>query len=199
MSKVFKIGVLASTNGTALQAIIDEILAGLMPGVALEVVASNLPRCGAILRAERCGFNTVVVSSKDKFPEEFDLELFSELRKFDLDLIVLVGYMRVLTPAFLNNFSGKVINVHPSLIPKYCGRSFYGASVHQAVLDSGDKVTGMTIHYVDEGVDTGEIIVQKKCKVLEDDTVESLKARVQELEKKWYPEVIRRLSREALR
>ncbi|MEK7126653.1 MAG: formyltransferase family protein, partial [Patescibacteria group bacterium] len=108
--------------------------------------------------------------------------------------IVLVGYMRILTRKFVESFKNKIINVHPALIPKYCRKDFFGKSVHEAVLAAKEHETGMTIHYVEEGVDTGKIILQKKCPVLPNDTVETLKERVQELEKKWYPEMIRRIS-----
>lgn len=98
--------------------------------------------------------------------------------------------MRILTPYFVSKFKNRIINVHPALIPKYSGKDFYGKSVHKAVLRAGEKETGMTVHFVEEGVDTGKIILQKKCPVLPGDTPESLKERVQNLEKEWYPKVI---------
>ena len=188
---MFKIAVLASTNGTDLQAIINEMKAGKMPGIELAKVVSN-KRCYALTRAAEQGYQTQYIDPSGKSREEFDQELAKELQ--GIDLICLVGYMRILTPEFIRQFPHKIINVHPALIPKYCGKEFYGASVHEAVLKNGEHESGMTIHYVDEGVDTGEIILQKRCPVLPKDNVESLKQRVQALEKKWYPEVIRRLS-----
>lgn len=188
-----KIAVLASTRGTDLQAIIDQMKSGNMPGIELAIVASNKEDCYALQRAREQGYKTFSINAKGKNREEFDHEMLKELQKHKVDLIVLVGYMRILTPAFINAYPNKVINVHPSLIPKYCGKEFYGNNVHEAVLASGETETGMTIHYVDEGVDSGEIILQKTCPVLREDTPETLKERVQELEKKWYPEVIRRL------
>lgn len=181
---MFKVAVLASTNGTDLQAIIDELKSGQMPGIELVGVFSN-KQCYAIERAAAQGYHTHICPTEP--------ELIAALEKYQPDLIVLVGYMRVLTKTFLQKFP-KVINVHPSLIPKYSGKNFYGQSVHEAVLQNKESETGMTIHYVDQGVDTGQIILQKTCPVHPDDTPETLKARVQELEKKWYPEVIRNLA-----
>lgn len=194
---MFNIAVLASTKGTDLQAIIDEIKAGKMPGINLSVVVSNKKNCYAIERAKEQEFSTVFIDPKDKTRAEFDEELSEILQQHKVDLIVLVGYMRILTPEFVRKFPKKIINVHPALIPKFSGKDFFGSSVHEAVLKAGDKETGMTIHYVDEGVDTGEIILQKICPVESNDTPETLKAKVQELEKKWYPEVIRQLAKSA--
>lgn len=191
---MFKIAVLASTRGTDLQAIIDEIKEGKMPGVELSIVISNKEDAYALERARTQGFEALFISPKGKAREEYDAELVEELKNRQVDLVVLVGYMRVLTPVFIREFPHRIINVHPSLIPKYCGKDFYGQSVHEAVLQNKETETGMTIHYVDEGVDTGEIILQKTCPVYPNDTPESLKERVQELEKKWYPEVIRGLA-----
>jgi phosphoribosylglycinamide formyltransferase 1 len=190
---MFKIVVLASTNGTDLQAIIDEMKAGTMPGIELSAVISN-KKCYAIERAKEQGYKTHYFNPKDKTREEFDAELLQKLQEISPDLICLVGYMRILTPEITSAFPKKIINVHPSLIPKYCGKDFYGSNVHKAVLEAEETETGMTIHYVDEGVDTGEILLQKTCPVTPDDTPETLKAKVQELEKKYYPEVIRQLA-----
>lgn len=190
----FKIAVLASTNGTDLQAIIDEMKAGKMPGIELAAVVSDKKACGAIERAREHGFETHFVDPTGKSREEFDREVADIFKEKNVDLIVLVGFMRILSAEFVRQFPKKIINVHPALIPKYSGKSFFGSNVHEAVLAAGEKESGMTIHYVDEGVDTGEIILQKTCPVLPEDTPDTLKARVQELEKKWYPEVIKGLS-----
>jgi len=197
---MFKIGVLVSTKGTDLQAIIDEIKSGKMPGIELAVVLSNKKDCYALARARAQGFKSIFVSPKNpdgtpRTREEFDAELAKILKEHKVDLVVLVGYMRILTPGFVRQFPKRIINVHPALIPKYCGEKFFGSSVHAAVLAAHEKTSGMTIHYVEEGVDTGEIIFQKTCPVLPDDTEDTLKERVQALEKQWYPEVIRRLSK----
>ena len=191
---MFRIAVLASTKGTDLQAIIDEIRAEKMPGIELSVVISNKKSCYALQRAQEQGFKTIFVNPKNKSREEFDQKMAKILEGHDIDLIVLVGYMRILTPAFIQKFKHRIINVHPSLIPKYCGKDFYDKGVHEAVLAAGEKQSGMTIHYVEEGVDTGEIILQKTVEIVPGETPETLKTKIQELEKKCYPEVIRQLS-----
>lgn len=187
---MFKIAVLASTRGTDLQAIIDEIKAGALD-VELSVVISNKKDCYALQRAREHGYEAVFIDPKDKSREAFDLEIAKILEEKQVDLIVLVGYMRILSPAFVQKFKNRVINVHPALIPAFCGPDFFGSNVHQAVLDSGVEITGCTIHIVDEGCDTGPILLQKTVAVTPDDTPDSLKQKVQALEKKWYPEVIR--------
>lgn len=194
---MYRIAVLASTRGTDLQAIIDEIKAGKMPGIELALVVSNKKNCYALRHAQEQGYKTAFIDPKGKTREEFDEQLTKILDAKKIDLIVLVGYMRILTPQFVRHFKNKnieVINVHPALLPKFGGRDYFGMNVHEAVLKSGEKKTGMTIHYVDEGVDTGEIILQKKIPVTRRDTPEILREKVQSLEKKWYPEVIRRLA-----
>lgn len=198
--KPYKIGVLASTKGTDLQAIIDELQAGKMPGIELTVVVSNKKDAFALERARTYGCEAIFVDPKDfiisepsnpKSREKYDEELARIFKERGVDLIVLIGYMRILTPTFVRQFPRRIINVHPALMPKFSGPGFYGANVHEEVLKAGEKETGCTIHFVDEGVDTGEIIVQKKIPVDPTDTAETLKDKVQALEKKWYPEVIR--------
>jgi phosphoribosylglycinamide formyltransferase-1 len=185
------IAVLASTNGTDLQAIIDELKVRKMPGVNLKVVVSNVKDCYALQRAHEQGFETEWVDPKGKTRTEFDRVMIEVLEGYDVDLIVLVGFMRILSSEFVQHYKHRIINVHPSLLPKYGGKGFLGETVHQAVLDNGDAVTGMTIHFVDEGCDTGPIIHQAEVEVTPDDHIHSLKDKVQALEKKWYPEVIR--------
>lgn len=192
---MFKVGVLASTNGTDLQAIIDEMKAGKMPGIELSVVISNKETCRALRRTIEQGYHGVFLDPKNKSREEYDNEIAHVLEENEVDLVVLVGYMRIITKPVLDKFRGRIINVHPSLIPKYCGKDFFGNNVHKAVLANHESETGMTIHYVDEGVDTGEIILQKTVAIAANDTPETLKQKVQNLEKIWYPEVIRQLAR----
>lgn len=192
---MFRIAVLASTKGTDLQAIIDEMKAGEMPGIELACVISDKKNAYALQRAREQGYKGIWVKTANRTREEFDQKVAELLEKYEVDLVVLIGYMRILTSEFIEKFRNKIINVHPALIPKYAGKDFFGQSVHEAVLASGDKETGMTIHYLDEGVDTGPIILQKTCPVYAEDTVEDLKDRVQALEKKWYPEVIRQLAK----
>jgi phosphoribosylglycinamide formyltransferase 1 len=188
---MFRIGVLASTKGTDLQAIIDEMKAGKMQCVELAVVISNKKNAYALERAKSQGYKTVFVDPKGKSKPEYDMELAKILKEHGVDLVVLIGYMRILTPEFVHQFPHRIINVHPALIPKFSGSGFYGANVHEEVLKSKEKETGCTIHFVEEEVDAGEIIVQKKVAVDPSDTPETLKDKVQALEKKWYPEVIR--------
>jgi len=192
--ETFKVGVLASTNGTDLQAIIDEMKAGKMPGIELACVLSNKESAYALERAREQGYEAIFIDPDNKTREEFDTELADTLEEHKVDLVVLIGYMRILSEPFVKRFENRIINVHPALIPKFCGPSFFGASVHEEVLKAGETETGMTIHYVDEGCDTGGIILQKTCPVTPDDTTDTLKDKVQALEKKWYPEVIRQLA-----
>lgn len=188
-----RLAVLASTRGTDLQAIIDEMKAGRMPGIELACVVSNVKNCYALERAHAQGLKTYFIDPKEKSRVEFDRELANILKEEKTDLVALVGYMRILTPYIIGEFRGRIINVHPALLPKYGGKNFYGRNVHEAVLAAGEKETGMTIHFVEEEVDGGQIILQKICPVLPGDTPESLQSRVQELEKEWYPKVIRSL------
>ena len=191
---MFRIAVLASTKGTDLQAIIDEMKAGKMPNIELAVVISNKQDAYALQRAKDQGYKAIFVDPKGKTREKFDQEIAKILEEEKVDLVVLVGYMRILTSEFVRKFPKRIINVHPALIPKFFGKNFFGANVHEAVLQAKEKETCMTIHYVEEGVDTGEIIIQKTCPVLPGDTPDTLKERVQSLEKHWYPEVIRQLA-----
>lgn len=197
MKSNFKIGVLASTNGTDLQAIIDEMKEGKMPGIELAVVVSNKKNSFALERAATQGYKTIFVDPKSKSREEFDRELIKVLNANNVDLVCLIGYMKILSPIFIESFRHRIINVHPALIPKFAGAGFFGSNVHESVLAAGESETGCTIHFVDENVDEGEIIIQKKVAVLTTDTAETLKQKVQELEKKWYPEVIRTLAKKA--
>ncbi|MBI5754650.1 phosphoribosylglycinamide formyltransferase [Candidatus Peregrinibacteria bacterium] len=190
MKKPFNIAVLASTRGTDLQAIIDDIQSGTLK-VSLQVVVSNKKHCFALKRAKKQGFTTLFANPKGCTRETFDQKLIKALETYNIDLVVLVGYMRILSPEFVKRFEGRIINVHPALIPAFSGPNFFGANVHEAVIKSGVKETGCTIHFVTEECDRGPIILQKKVKVAPNDTPETLKEKVQALEKKWYPEVIR--------
>jgi phosphoribosylglycinamide formyltransferase-1 len=168
-----------------------------MPNIELAVVLSNKKNAYALQRAREQGYKGICVKTKNRTSEEFDQKLIQLLEKYKVDLVVLIGFMRILGPKFIEKFPNKIINVHPSLIPKYCGKDFHDTNVHKAVLEAGDRETGMTIHYVDKGIDTGPIILKKTCPVFSDDTPETLKARVQDLEKKWYPEVIRQITKKS--
>ena len=187
------IAVFASTRGTDFQAIIDEMEAGRLPGVNLRFLLTNKADCGALEKAKKHSIPVFFVDPKGKDRQDYDDEVALICEKEKIDLICLVGWMRILSRAFVARFPGRIINVHPSLLPKYKGGM--DVNVHEEVLKNGEKETGMTIHIVTEEVDEGPILVQKSIPVLPEDTAESLKTRVQELEKQWYPEAIRMMQR----
>lgn len=192
---MFTIGVLASTNGTDLQAIFEELNAGLMPGIEVKVVVSDKEKAGALEKARKQGVKAVWVNPTGKNQEEFERELIVALG--EVDLVCLIGFMRILGPTFIRHFSPRhILNVHPSLLPKYGGTGWYGMKVHEAVITNGEKESGMTIHFVDLGVDSGPPILQMKTAIAPNETPESLKIKVQELEKKAYPEAIRLIAQE---
>ena len=181
-----KLGVLASTRGTDLQAIIDEIEAGHLDAEVSCVISNK--DCGALEKARNHGIDTIFIDTKDKEREAFDREVAEELDKRGVELILLIGYMRFLSPWFVHKYENKVMNVHPSLLPAFAGGM--DLNVHKAVLEQGAKVTGCTVHFIDEGADTGPIIIQKQIPVEENDTEETLKEKVQALEKEAFIEAI---------
>lgn len=182
----YKIAVLASTNGTDLQAIIDEMKAGLMPGIELTTVMSN-KECYAIERAKEQGYATFVYPQKNR-----DELMLAKLQELGVDLVVLIGYMRILSSAFVSAFEGRILNVHPSLLPAFAGGM--DTNVHEEVLAAGVKETGCTIHIVTNELDAGPIVFQEACSVDPGDTADTLKAKVQAIEKRAYPEVIRQFA-----
>lgn len=184
---MYKIAVLASTNGTDFQAIIDEVAEGTLP-VKIAGLFTNRSQCGAVDKARKAGIPVFAFSTKGKSREVFDTKMIEKLQDLAVDLIVLVGYMRILSDKFVQAFPNRIINVHPSLLPKFAGGM--DGNVHEEVIKAGETETGMTIHLVTEEVDGGKILCQKSCKVLPTDTAETLKNRVQNLEKNWYPRVI---------
>jgi len=173
------LAVFASTKGTDLQVILDGIRDGSLDFIDLKFVLSNRQDCYALERARQAGFKTIFIDPKGKTREEFDEECLRICQEQDVDLILLIGYMRIITPVLVKAYTGKIWNIHPSLLPKYPGMD---TDVHQAVLDNHEAETGCTLHIVDEGVDTGPIILQEKITVARDDTVDTLKTKVQELE-----------------
>ncbi len=193
--QTYKIGVLASTKGTDLQAIIDEINNDKMPGIEIAVVLSNKKDSYALERARLQELKALFVDPQGKTREQYDMELAKILKEHHVDLVVLIGYMRILTPIFVNQFPRRIINVHPALMPKFSGKGFFGSNVHEEVLKAGEQETGCTIHFIDKKVDNGPIIIQGKVAVEPNDTALTLKEKVQSIEKKLYPEVIRRFSR----
>lgn len=172
---MLKIGVLVSGGGTNLQAIIDEERLGNING-KIKVVISNKENAYGLERARQNNIEAIYEIDEDK--------IIGILKHHDIDLIVLAGYLKIISPKFVNEFRNKIINIHPSLIPSFCGEGYYGQRVHQGVLDYGAKVTGATVHFVDEGADTGPIIIQESIKVNDDDDCVSLANRVLEVEHK---------------
>lgn len=179
---MLNIGVLISGGGTNLQAIIDETKAGGINGT-LKIVISNKENAYGLERARLNGIEAIYETDEDKIIEI--------LRLHKVDLIVLAGYLKIITPKFVEEFRNKIINIHPSLIPSFCGKGYYGEKVHQGVIDYGAKVTGATVHFVDEGADTGAIIMQETVNVEQNDDAKSLAKRVLEVEHRILKESIR--------
>ena len=174
---MLNIAVLVSGGGSNLQAIIDNIEHGEINGIIVTVV-SNKPVVYALTRAKLHNIPSVVIESKGN--PEFSSQLMRHLEENNVDLIVLAGFLCILKDEILTRYKNKIINVHPSLIPSFCGDGFYGLKVHRAALDYGVKVTGATVHFVNEVTDGGKIILQKAVEVLPDDTPETLQHRVME-------------------
>ena len=178
---MLKIVVMVSGGGTNLQAIIDSIDNGTITNTQIVAVISNNNDAYALIRAKEHGIPALCISPKSYDTRDaFNEALLNEVNKLQVDLIVLAGYLVKIPEAMVHAYSHRIINIHPSLIPSFCGVGFYGLHVHEAVLEKGVKVTGATVHYVDEGMDTGEIIYQKAVEVCEGDTPEILQKRVME-------------------
>ena len=188
-----RIAVLASGRGSDLQSLIDAVAAGSLKA-DIRLVMSDKPVIMALERAEKAGIKAVCVPRKEcANQQEFEEKMVAELRKADVEYVILAGFMRILSPYFVNEFKHKIVNIHPSLLP-----SFGGAHAHRDVLAYGTKVSGCTIHFVDEGMDHGPIIMQVAVPVLDDDTEDTLGARVLEQEHKLYPQAVQLLIEEKL-
>ena len=179
---MLNIGVLISGGGTNLQAIIDETKSGGLNGT-VKLVISNKENAYGLERARLSKIKAVYETDEDK--------IIGLLKENNIDLIVLAGYLKIITPKFVDEFRNKIINIHPSLIPSFCGKGYYGEKVHQGVIDYGAKVTGATVHFVDEGADTGAIIMQETVNVEQGDDAKSLAKRVLEVEHRILKESIR--------
>ena len=180
--KKANIAVLVSGGGTNLQALINAQKKGIIESGEIKVVISNKEGVFALERARKAGIDPVVVPKKEcKSQAEFEEKLVSVLSDYKIDLIILAGFMCILSENFTKRFPKRIINVHPSLIPSFCGEGFYGLRVHEAALQKGVKVTGATVHFVNEIPDGGEIIFQKAVAIYEDDTPETLQKRVMRL------------------
>lgn len=204
--------VLSSSRGTTFQAVIEAMERHELQARCLGLVTDR-PDRGCIDKAKAAGLPYRIVEKREgESREEYDLRVHAAILDLGISfpapalapsggggseggegLIACIGWMHILTPWFIDQYSARIINVHPSLLPKYGGKGMYGDRVHQSVLDAGEAESGITIHWMDKGVDTGEIIVQKKCSIVPSETVDSLKAKVQGLEKEWYPKVLQML------
>jgi len=185
---MIRLGVLGSTNGTDLQAILDAVSAGELDA-DVAVVISNRTGAYILERAEINNVPAFFISRKGKKREEFDGEITAVLKEHGVDLVLLIGFMRILSPEFCRVWQDRILNVHPFLLPKYAGGM--DINVHEEVLKNKDTETGCTIHFVNDVVDAGPILIQKKCNVDPDDTVDSLKTKVQTLEGEAFIEAIK--------
>ena len=172
-----RIAVFVSGGGTNLQALIDAAARGELPSGELALVLSSSEKAYALQRAEAAGIPACVVRSKDP---EHEAKILEQLKQHRIDMIVLAGYMSILSEDFTKRFPNRILNVHPSLIPAFCGKGYYGLRVHEEALKRGVKVTGATVHFVNEIPDGGEILLQKAVEILPGDTAQSLQRRVME-------------------
>ena len=192
-----KIAVLVSGGGTNLQAIIDATKSGIITDGEISVVIASNSSAYALERAKNSGIDGVVVSKKGVSQDEFEAGIIKILDDYNIDLIVLAGFMCILSEKFTSRYPERIINVHPSLIPSFCGKGFYGLYVHEAALKYGVKVTGATVHFVNEIPDGGRIIAQKAVEILDGDTPEILQKRVME-QAEWIilPQAVQKISAE---
>jgi len=184
-----RIAVLASGGGTNLQAIIDSCDRGDIAGEVIIVISDN-EKAYALERARKRGIEAVAISAKGLKREDHERKVFNVLSEAKIDLVVLAGYMRILTPWLVEKFIGRMTNIHPALLPSFGGEGMYGEHVHRAVLDYGCKVSGCTVHFVGTDVDAGPVIIQETVPVLENDTPETLANRIHPIEHKLYPRAI---------
>lgn len=193
---MLRVGVMVSGGGTNLQAILDAIDGGKITNAKVEVVISNNPGAYALERARDHGIEAVCISPKSfESRADFNEAFLKKTDEYDLDLIVLAGFLVTIPEEMIRKYRNKIINIHPSLIPSFCGVGYYGLKVHEAALARGVKVTGATVHYVDEGVDSGPILLQKAVEVQPGDTPQVLQRRVME-QAEWVilPEAVNRIA-----
>jgi phosphoribosylglycinamide formyltransferase-1 len=201
MEKQVKIAVMVSGGGTNLQALIDAQKSGIIKSGKIALVLSNNKNAYALERAKNAGIDTAIVIKKECGSQDaFEDRIVSVLKNYDIDFIVLAGFMSILSEKFTKTFENRIINVHPSLIPSFCGVGYYGLKVHEEALKKGVKVTGATVHFVNEIPDGGKIILQKAVNVLEKDTPESLQKRVMKIaEWKILPKATELISKKILK
>ncbi len=198
MNKPLNLGVLVSGQGTNLQAIIDACQKGEI-NCRVSVVISSRQDAYALIRARNHGIPNFVVRKKD-YPSQIEYEkaMIEILKNHGVELVILAGFMKVLSPYFVDHYRNRIINIHPSLIPAFCGKNLYGMKVHEAVIAYGAKITGATVHFVDENVDAGPIILQEPVSVDQDDTPESLAEKVHKVEHKLLIKAIKLFSENRL-
>jgi phosphoribosylglycinamide formyltransferase-1 len=184
-----KIGILISGRGSNMQAILDAVQQGRIADSEVAVVISDRADAAGLQKAQERGVETVVIERAGRKRAEHDAEIISELKKRGVELICLAGYMRLLSPEFIRSFPNRIVNIHPSLLP-----SFRGLDAQKQAFDYGVKITGCTVHFVDEELDNGTIIAQKTVAVLDDDTAETLSARILELEHELYVESVAKIA-----
>ena len=183
---------MVSGGGTDLQSVIDNVENGFIENGKIVLVISSREDAYALTRAEKHGINGIYIGKKNySNDDERTAAIIEALKAAEVDLVILAGYMSVLNSRVIDVFRDRIINIHPSLIPKYCGKGFYGSYVHEAVIAGGETESGATVHFVDEGVDTGKIILQEKVPVMPDDTADTLAARVLELEHVLLPRAVK--------
>ena len=199
MGDKIHLAVFISGGGTNLQSIIDNCTAGLIPAEVVLVVSSKDDAYG-LVRAQNAGIDTAVYNRKS-FPDgdAADRYIVELLEKYRIDVVALAGYLKMIPPALIARYRGRIVNIHPALLPKYGGKGMYGIRVHQAVIEAGDSESGVTIHVVDEVYDHGRVLAQEKVPVYPSDTPEDLAARVLKVEHTLYPRVLKELSEELLR
>ena len=198
MLEPIRIAVLVSGGGTNLQALLDSKDRGELPSGEIRLVVSNVKDAYALKRAEKAGIKNYTVTKKE-CGSNFESKLYEILQNEGIELIVLAGFLAILSKDFISRYKDRIINIHPSLIPSFCGKGYYGLKVHEAALAYGVKVTGATVHFVNEIPDGGKIIMQKAVEVREDDTAETLQRRVmEEAEWKLLPKAVEMVSKELL-
>jgi len=186
-----KIAVLISGNGTNLQALIDNIENGYIHS-EIVLVISNKKNAYGLIRAEKHNIDNIFLSRKlCKNNIEFNRQIINECKKREVDLVILAGYLKILNQEFINTYENRIINIHPALIPSFCGKGFYGDRVHKAILDYGVKITGATVHFVDKGIDSGAIIIQESIKIDDNETIETLREKVMKIEHKILVEAVK--------
>ncbi len=183
-----KIGILISGRGSNMTAIVEAVQSGLIPDSSVAVVISDKTSAEGLIKAKERGIETIVITKKERTRKEHDEEIVAELKKRNVELVCLAGYMRLLSTNFVHAFPNRILNIHPSLLP-----SFKGLDAQRQAIDYGVKVSGCTVHFVDESLDNGAIILQKAVEVFEDDTGESLAARILEHEHALYVEAVKKI------